>query len=156
MEINATLFVQLIVFAVFVWFTMKFVWPPLMKAMSERQEKIADGLAAALKAQKELAVAQEKIKADLEEAKIKAADLIERANQRSLKMIEEAKAEAKIEAQKVIAASHENLMQEVSRAKESLRKEFTSLAILGAEKILLREVDEKSNRALLNSLLEEI
>lgn len=156
MEINITLVVQMLVFAAFVWFTMKFVWPPLSKAMEERQDKIADGLSAAERGRKELELAQHRVKDELKQAKAQASEIVEKANKRAAQLIEEAKQDAKVEAQKQTKIAQEQLVQEISHAKESLRKQVAQLAIAGAEKILLREVDAQANSALLDNLIEEI
>ena len=117
MDINLTLIVQMLVFAAFVWFTMKFVWPPLAKAMEERQDKIADGLSAAERGRKELELAQHRVKDELKQAKVQSADIIEKANKRAAQLIEEAKEEAKHEAQMQAKIAQEQLLQEVNHAK---------------------------------------
>lgn len=156
MDINVTLIIQMLVFLAFVWFTMKFVWPPLAKALEERQNKIADGLAAAERGRKELELAQHRVKDDLKQAKAQASDIMEKANRRASQLIEEAKEEAKLEAQRQAKIAHEQLLQEINRAKDDLRKQVANLALAGAEKILDREVDAKANSALLDNLIEEI
>ncbi len=156
MEINLTLIVQMLVFAAFVLFTMKLVWPPLAKAMEERQDKIADGLAAAERGRKELELAQHRVKDELKQAKIQSSDIIEKANKRAAQIIEEAKEAAKHEAQMQVKMAQEQLQQQVNHAKDELRKQVASLAITGAEKILMREIDAKANTALLDNLIEEI
>ncbi|KTC92291.1 F0F1 ATP synthase subunit B [Legionella cincinnatiensis] len=156
MEINLTLIVQMLVFAAFVLFTMKLVWPPLAKAMEERQDKIADGLASAERGRKELELAQHRVKDELKQAKIQSTDIIEKANKRAAQIIEEAKEAAKHEAQVQMKLAQEQLMQQINHAKDDLRKQVASLAITGAEKILMREVDAKANTALLDNLIEEI
>ncbi|VEB39473.1 H+-transporting ATP synthase chain b [Legionella sainthelensi] len=156
MEINLTLIVQMLVFAAFVLFTMKLVWPPLAKAMEERQDKIADGLASAERGRKELELAQHRVKDELKQAKIQSTDIIEKANKRAAQIIEEAKEAAKHEAQIQMKLAQEQLMQQINHAKDDLRKQVANLAITGAEKILMREVDAKANTALLDNLIEEI
>ncbi|ARB92778.1 F0F1 ATP synthase subunit B [Legionella longbeachae] len=156
MEINLTLIVQMLVFAAFVLFTMKLVWPPLAKAMEERQDKIADGLASAERGRKELELAQHRVKDELKQAKIQSTDIIEKANKRAAQIIEEAKEAAKHEAQIQMKLAQEQLMQQINHAKGELRKQVANLAITGAEKILMREVDAKANTALLDNLIEEI
>ncbi|KTC91472.1 F0F1 ATP synthase subunit B [Fluoribacter dumoffii] len=156
MEINLTLIVQMLVFAAFVLFTMKLVWPPLAKAMEERQDKIADGLAAAERGRKELELAQHRVKDELKQAKIQSADIIEKANKRAAQIIEEAKEAAKHEAQMQLKLAQEQLVQQVNHAKDELRKQVANLAVTGAEKILMREVDAKANAALIDNLIEEI
>lgn len=155
-EINFTLVVQMVVFAVFVWFTMRFVWPPLEKAMNERQNKIADGLAAAERGEREFELAQHRIKDELKNAKAQAADIMKRAKIQHDEMIEEAKIKAFEEAQKVKKLADEQLKQEINQAKEQLRQKVALLAVSGAEKIIRREVDEKASHALLDNLIEEI
>jgi len=156
LEINLTMVVQVLVFGAFVWFTMKFVWPPLVKALEERQEKIADGLAAAERGQRELELVQHRVKDELKQAKAQAADIIEKANRRATQVVDEAKDDARQEAQVLAKVAQEQIAQEVNRAKDVLRKQVASLAVAGAEKILMREIDEKANRALLANLIEEI
>jgi F-type H+-transporting ATPase subunit b len=156
LDINVTLIVQMLVFAAFVLFTMKLVWPPLSKALEERQEKIADGLSAAERGRKELELAQHRVKDELKQAKIQAAEIIEKANKRAALILDEAKEDAKAEAQKVLKLGKEQLQQDVNHAKDSLRKQVAQLAVAGAEKILRREIDKKQNTALLDELIEEI
>lgn len=156
LDINLTLVVQMLVFAVFVWFTMKFVWPPLAKAMEERQDKIADGLSAAERGRKELELAQYRVKDELKHAKAQASEIVEKANRRAAQLIEEAKEEAKLEAQKQAKIAQEQLLQEINRAKDDLRKQVAQLAVAGAEKILMREIDEQANSTLLDNLIKEI
>jgi F-type H+-transporting ATPase subunit b len=156
LDINLTLIIQMLVFAAFVWFTMKFVWPPLAKAMEERQGKIADGLAAGERGRKELELAQYRVKDELKQAKAQAAEIIEKASRHAAQLIEEAKNEAIQEAKKQAKIVQEQLQQEYNRARDDLRKEMAHLAVAGAQKILMREIDEKSNSALLDNLIKEI
>ena len=156
MDINLTLVVQVLVFGAFVWYTMKFVWPPLVKALEERQDKIADGLAAAERGQRELELAQHRMKDEMKQAKVQASEIIEKANRRAVQIVDEAKDDAREEAQKLAKIAEEQIAQEVNRAKDNLRKQVASLAVAGAEKILKREIDEQANRSLLNNLIEEI
>lgn len=156
MDINVTLVIQILVFAMFVLFTMKFVWPPLVKALDERQAKIADGLAVAERGRRELDLAQHRIKDELKQAKIEATDIIEKANRRAAQIIEEAKDDARQEGYKLAKIAEDDIAQNVLRAKDALRKQVAILAMAGAEKILMREIDEQSNRALLDSLIAEI
>ena len=156
MDINLTLVVQMLVFGAFVLFTMKFVWPPLSKALEERQDKIADGLAAAERGRRELELAQHRVKDEMKQAKVQASDIIEKANRRAAQIVEEAKDDARAEAQKLAKVAAEQITQEINRAKDTLRKQVATLAVAGAEKILMREIDEQANQALLNNLIEEI
>lgn len=156
MDINFTLIIQMLVFATFVWFTMKFVWPPLSKALEERQERIAQGLAAAERGQKELVLAQHRVKDELKQAKVQAAEILEKAQRRAAQLIEQAKEEAKHEAKRQAKFAQEQLVQEVSKTKEILRQQLAHLAMAGAEKILRQEMDARTNAQLLDHLIEEI
>lgn len=156
LDINLTLVVQMLVFAAFVLFTMKLVWPPLVKALEERQEKIADGLSAAERGRKELELAQHRVKDELKQAKAQSADIIDKANKRAAQIIEEAKETARREAQIQAKIAQEQLVQQVNHAKDDLRKQVAKLAVTGAEKILMREIDANANSALLDNLIEEI
>lgn len=146
----------MLVFAAFVLFTMKLVWPPLEKALEERRDKIAEGLSAAERGRKELELAQHRVKEELKQAKAQSSEIIDKANKRSAQIIEEAKEAAKREAQVQAKLAQEQLVQQVNHAKEELRKQVSKLAITGAERILMREVDAKANSALLDNLIEEI
>lgn len=156
MEINMTLVVQMLVFAAFVWFTMRFVWPPLARAMEERQEKIADGLSAAERGRRELELSQHRARDAIKQAKSQAAEIVEQANRRASQILETAKGDAKLEMQRQEKLAKEQIAQERMRAREALRAQVAGLAIAGAEKILAREVDAKANSALLDNLIEEI
>ncbi len=156
MNINVTLVVQMLVFAAFVWFTMKFVWPPLVKALEARQEKIADGLAAAERGRRELELAQHRAKDEMKQAKLLSADIVEKANRRAVQIVDEAKDDARQEGLKLAKIAEEQIAQEVNRAKDGLRHQVAALAVAGAEKILMREIDEQANRALLDNLIKEI
>ena len=156
MDINFTLVVQMLVFMVFVWFTMKFVWPPLERALQARQDKIADGLAAAERGQRELELAHHRVLDELKQAKIQASDIIEKANRRSAQLVEEAKSDAREEALRIAKFAQEQLTQEVTHAREQLRKKVASLAIAGAERIIQHSVDEATCIALLDNVIEEI
>lgn len=156
MDINLTLVVQMLVFAAFVWFTMKFVWPPLEKALKERQDKIADGLSAAERGRKELELAQHRVKDELKQAKAQASEIVDKATKRAAGLIEEAKEDAKLEVQKQAKLAQEQLQQEVNRAKDGLRKQVAQLAVVGAERILKQEIDAQASSKLLDNLIEEI
>ncbi|MFA6301840.1 MAG: F0F1 ATP synthase subunit B [Legionella sp.] len=156
MDINLTLVVQMLVFAAFVLFTMKLVWPPLAKALEERQDKIADGLSAAERGRKELELAQHRIKNEFKEAKAQSLEIVEKATKRASQIIEEAKEAAKHETQVQLKIAQEQIAQQVNQAKEELRKQVGTLVVSGAEKILMREVDAKANSALLDNLIKEI
>ncbi|BDM66193.1 ATP synthase subunit b [Shewanella sp. NFH-SH190041] len=156
MNINATLLGQTVAFMIFVWFCMKFVWPPLMHAIDARQKKIADGLADADRAAKDLELAQEKATEQLKEAKATANEIIESANKRKNQIVEEAKAEADAERAKIIAQGKAEIEAERNRVKEELRKQLATLAVTGAEKILERSIDEAAQRDIVDKLVAEI
>ena len=152
MNINATLFVQLVVFFIGAWVTMKFIWPPLIKALDERRKKIADGLAAADRGNRSLDDAQKKIAQLDAEARARAQALIADTEKRAQALIEEAKGQAKVEGDRLIASAKAEEQQEVVRAKDSLRDQVAVLAIAGAEQILRREVNPQVHADLLSQL----
>lgn len=156
MNLNYTLVGQMIFFAAFVLFCMKYVWPPIIGAMTEREKKIADGLAAADRASKDLELAQKKAGQSLTEAKAQAAELIEQANKRSSQIIDEAKQTARQEGERLITAAKAEIGQEKNRVIEELRKEVASIAIAGAEKILGSTVDASKHSEMLDKLAAEI
>lgn len=155
MNINATLLGQAITFAILVWFTMRFVWPPIMKALEERTQRIADGLAAAERGRHELDLAAKRSAEVVREAKHQASDIIASAHRQAANIIEEAKAAAKAEGERLLAGARAQIEQEVVRAKEELRRQVARLAVAGAEKILRREVDAKAHADLLATIEEE-
>ena len=156
MDINATILGQSIAFAIFVYFCMKFVWPPIITAMRERTEKIANGLQAADKAEQDLELAKEKAVETLREAKQQAAALIEQANKRANQMVEEAKDQARAEGERLKAPAQAEIDQELNRAKEGLRGQVATLSIAGAEKILGTAVDQGAHNAMLEQLASEL
>lgn len=156
MNINATLIGQGISFFFFVVFCMKFIWPPIMAAMEERAQKIADGLNAADKAAQDLESAQANIEAELAEAKAQAAAILEQANKRANQIIEEAKADARTEAEKVKLSAKAEIEQEVNRAREELRTHVARLSVVGAEKILSKSVDQNAHADMLDKLAAEL
>lgn len=156
MNFNATLIGQMIAFVVFVWFCMRYVWPPMMKALDERKKTIADGLAAAERGKHEQELAQERATEQLHEAKQQAQEIISRAEKRASEIVEEAKADARTEGERMIAAARNELDQELNRVREELRGQVASIAITGAEKVLEREVDEKTHDELLTKLAAQI
>ena len=156
MNINATLLGQSITFFVFVWFCMKFVWPPIMQALGERKKQIADGLAAGERGKHELELASKRAAEHLHEAKQKAADIIAQADKRAAQLVEEAKGTAKTEGDRMIAGAQASIAQETVRAKEALRSQVAGLAVAGAEKILRREIDAKAHADLLDAIKNEL
>ena len=156
MSINATLIVQMIVFAILIWFTMRFVWPPITAALDERAKKIADGLSAADKAKSELAVANKKVEAQLSAARDDAAKRLADAERLAQQMVEEAKGRASEEAAKIIAAAHAEAEQASVKARETLREQVAGLAVKGAEAILRKEVNPAVHADLLGRLKAEL
>ena len=156
MNINATLFGELIAFIFFVWFCMKFVWPPIMGAIEERQKKIADGLAASERGEKDLELAQAKATEQLKEAKTQAAGIIELAKKRGSQIVDEETQRAHQERENIIAQGHAEIEAERNRAKEDLRKQVAVLAVAGAEKILERQIDAAAQSDIVEKLVAEL
>lgn len=156
MNINLTLLGQMITFAIFVWFTMKYVWPPITKALSERQKKIADGLAAAEQGQRDQELAERKSAELLRETKLKASQIIEEANKRAGNITEEAKESAREEGQRIIHHAHEQIEQEVVKAKQDLQNQVGRLVIDTAEKILARSIDADKHQDLIQQAVKEV
>ncbi len=156
MSINATLFVQAIVFAILVWFTMKFVWPPIAVALDERAKKIADGLAAADKAKTELSAANQRVEAELAKSRGEAAARLADAERRAQALIEEAKTRATEEGNKIVAAARVEAEQQTVKARETLREQVAVLAVKGAEQILRKEVNASVHAELLGRLKAEL
>ena len=156
MSITGTLIVQMIVFAILVWFTMKFVWPPITAALDERAKKIAEGLSAADKAKLELATANKKVEQQLSSARDDAAKRLADAERLALQMIEEAKGKAAEEGAKIVAAARAEAEQEATKAREQLRDQVAVLAVKGAEAILKREVNAGVHAELLSRLKTEL
>jgi len=155
-NLNATLFAQLIVFLILAWFTMKFVWPPIAKALDERAQKIADGLAAADRAKSELSAANQRVEKELAQARNESAARLADAERLAQSIIEQAKARASEEGNKIIAAAQAEAEQQAIRAREALRDQVAALAVKGAEQILRKEVDATVHADLLNRLKTEL
>lgn len=156
MNPNITLLGQMITFAILIWFTVKFIWPPLMKAIEERQQKIAEGLAAADNAQKNLAQAEEKVNEELKLARTKANEIIEQAHQRANQIVDQAKNDAVVEANRQKAMAEADIAASANRAREDLRKQVSALAVSGAEKLLKREIDANAHKALIDELAAQL
>ncbi|MGI6408058.1 MAG: F0F1 ATP synthase subunit B [Gammaproteobacteria bacterium] len=156
MAINLTLLGQLIAFAIFTWFCMKFVWPPITAAMDARQKKIAEGLDAAGRAERDLKLAQEKAAEMLRETKQSAAEIIEKANKTANDIVEEAKQQARSEGERLLEGAKAEIELEVNRVKEELRNQVSVLAVAGAEKILGATVDAKAHNDLVEQLAKEL
>ncbi len=156
MNINATLIGQSVAFFIFVVFCMKFVWPPVIAALHERQKKIADGLDAASRAARDLELAHEKVGQQLREAKAQAAEIIEQAKKRGNQIVEEAVEKARIDADRVKVQAQAEIEQEINGVKDALRAQLGALAVGGAEKILGATIDQNAHAELVNKLAAEI
>ncbi len=156
MNINLTLFGQMIAFVVFVWFCMKYVWPPILGAMKEREDKIAEGLAAADRASHDLELAKHEAVERLKEAKEEAAGIVDSANKRANQIVEEAKDAAVVEADRVKASAQAEIEQETNRAREHLRGEVAALSLAGAEKVLGAAIDQNAHKELVDKLASEL
>lgn len=156
MNLNATLFAQLVVFFILAWFTMQFVWPPIVKALDERAKKIADGLAAAERGKHDLELATKRSAEALREGKEKAADLLAQAEKRAARIVDEAKAAAKVEADRIVAGAKAEIDQEAMRAKEQLREQLSALVVSGAEKILRREINAQAHADIVAAIKQDL
>ena len=156
MNINVSLIGQIITFLVFVWFVMKFVWPPIVEAMAEREKRIADGLAAAERGKQELQAADVKVEEILREARQQAAQILDKANKRGSEIVEEAKTQARTEGDRLVASAKAEINQEVSRAREALCADCANIAVAGASQILKKEVDAGAHARLLDDLVAEM
>ena len=156
MGINATLIGQMVTFALLVWFTMKYVWPPLLRALEEREKKIADGLAAAEKGKHEMELAEKRAKSVLKDAKSQAAEIINQAQKRAGEIIDESKHSAKEEGERLIKVAKTEINQEVQQAKENLREQVAFLAVAAAEKILRDEVDQTKHQEILKRVSKQL
>lgn len=156
MNINATLIGQTISFVFFVWFTMRFVWPPIIKALEERKARIAEGLAAAERGVHEQELAKERAKEVLHEAKMIASDIVSQAQKRASEIVEEAKGNARVEGERLMTAAKAEIEQEANRAREHLREHLGALVIRGVEKILEKEVDPMVHKGIVDKLAAEI
>src|SRR5512147_714541 len=156
MSFNLTLIAQAVAFALFIWFTIKFVWPPLLRAIEARQKQIADGLAAGEQGRKSLETSKKQADEAVTEARGRAADIVSQAEKRAAQLVEEAKNAAREEAGREKAAAKAEIQQEASRAREQLRDQVAMLAVAGAEKILRREVDAKAHADLLDGIKRQL
>ena len=156
MNFNATFLGQMVAFAIFIYLTYRYVWPPIVAAMAERSKRIADGLQAADRAEKDLELAQKKAVEQMTAAKKEAAAIVDQANKRAIEIVEEAKAKALVEAERVKASAQAEIELATSRAKEELRSKVVVLALAGAEKILESSIDQKAHTELVNKLAAEL
>ena len=154
MNINLTLLMQAVAFAAFIWFTAKFVWPPLMHAVETRQKQISEGLAAGEQGRQNLVTAEKRIADMIAEAKAKASEIVSTGEKFKAETIDQAKVEAKAEGERIIAAAKAEIEQAIASAREQLRNQVADLAVAGASKILKREVDAKAHADLLASIRE--
>jgi F-type H+-transporting ATPase subunit b len=155
-NINLTLIVQMLVFIILIWFTMKFVWPMILGAMEERSKKIAQGLAAADKGEQSLAQARERAEVIVREARERATQIIDNAQHRANDLVEQAKGAASTEGQRLVAAAQQQIELDSSRARESLRREVAQIAVQAASKLLEREIDPKAHADLISKLATQI
>ena len=156
MDINATLFAQMITFGILIWVTMKFIWPPLTQAMDERAQRIAEGLAAADRAKAELKDADARVAEEIKAARVQASEIIDKAQQHANQILDKAKADALLEAARVKAMAQSEIDGMVGKAKEQLRGQVATLAVQGARRIIEREINPDAHKALLDQLLTEI
>ena len=156
MNINATLFAQMITCGILIWVTMKFIWPPLTQAMDERAQRIAEGLAAADRAKAELKDADARVAEEIKAARVQASEIIDKAQQHANQILDKAKADALLEAARVKAMAQSEIDGMVGKAKEQLRGQVATLAVQGARRIIEREINPDAHKALLDQLLTEI
>ena len=156
MSLNATLLIQMTVFAVVVLFSMRFIWPMIMEAIEERNKNISDGLAAAEQGQKKLSEAETEANTQIKEAKLQATTILDQANTRASSIVESAKSEGTNERDKIISTGHDEAAQELSELREGLRKEVAGLAVSGAEKILSREISASDHQEMLDDLAKKL
>jgi F-type H+-transporting ATPase subunit b len=156
MNLNFTLFAQAAAFILFIWFTVKFVWPPLLRAIETRQKTIADGLAEAERGRSSLADAEKQTEALLREARARAQEIVVAAEKTAAQRVEDSKSQAKTEGERLLNAAKAQIEQEVQSAKQQLREQVATLAVSGAEKILRREVDARAHAEMLNQLKAQL
>jgi len=156
MNINLTLFGQLISFVIFVWITMKFIWTPIMAALEERKKEMADGLAAAERGQHEQELAKNRARQVLHEGKEQAAEILSHAHKRAAEIVDEAKEDARAEGARILTAARADVDQEALKAREQLRERVAELAIIGAQKILQKEIDADVHKDIVTTLTEQI
>lgn len=156
MSINFTLFGQMITFGVLVWFTMKFVWPPLIQALDDRKNKIAEGLAAADRGASELEDAKKEVEKLLKQARSQASEIVEQAHKRANKTVEEAKDKAREESERIVAQGRDEIAREVESAKQSLKNDVSKLAIEAASKILSKEIDPAAHATMIDKIAAQL
>lgn len=156
MNFNLTMLGQFVSFGVFIWLTMKYVWPPIMEVLETRQKTIEEGLNAANRAEEDLRLAQEEVDKAISEAKTQAAEIIEQANKRANQIVDAAKDDARVEAERIKAAARAEIEQDVQQAREALRGKVSQLVLVGTEKILEKSVDQGAHAEMLDKLASEL
>jgi F-type H+-transporting ATPase subunit b len=156
MNFNLTLIGQMISFGVFVWFTMTFVWTPIIKALHERKDKIAEGLAAAERGHQEKALGEQRVLQTLKEAKVQASEILAQAQKRAAEIVDEAKNDARDEGQRLIVSAQAEIEHETNRAREELRGKIATLAVAAAEKILKKEIDARAHQSIIDDFARQI
>jgi F-type H+-transporting ATPase subunit b len=156
MNFNLTLIGQMISFGVFVWFTMTYVWTPIVKALHDRKARIAEGLAAAERGHQEKALGEQRALALMKDAKSQASEILSQAQRRAGEIVEEAKGDARVEGQRLVTAAQAEIERETNRAREELREKVATLAVVAAEKILKKEIDAEAHRGLVDSFAKQI
>jgi F-type H+-transporting ATPase subunit b len=156
MDINATLLGQVLVFGILIWFSWRFIWPPLVKAMEDRQKKIAEGLAAAERGQVELQSAHGEAQTILNAAREQAKKIVDQAHKREVEIVEDARSTAAEEGRRIVDSSRQDAQQEKARARDELRRDVATLAVAGASRLLQREIDPKAHADLIEQLAREI
>ena len=156
MNINATLLAQSVVFLTLVWFTMRFIWPKVIEAIDKRNKEIADGLEAAVRGRSELDLAQERIEKLVADARRQASEIIDQANGRAARIVEEGREEGEQERLRLVATAHSDIQREVTQARDELRDQVAAMAIAGAEKILQREIDARAHGDMLQRFANQI
>jgi len=155
-SINATLIGQMITFALLVWFTMKYIWPPLFDSLEERRKKIAEGLAAAERGHEDMLLAEKKAKSVLKDAKAQSSEIVSLAQKRANEIVEESKDTAKKEGERLILAAKAQIDQEIQQAKEGLRQEVAALAMSAAEQILCAEIDQAKHQDIISKVSNQL
>jgi len=156
MNINLTLISQMIAFALFVWFCMTYVWPPIVTALQQRKDKIAEGLAAAERGQRERELGEQRALTVMKDAKAQSAEIVNQAQRRAAEIVDQAKQDARVEGDRLVAAAKAEVDQEVNRAREDLRERVGQLAVSAAEKILEREIDAATHKTLIDSFAKQL
>lgn len=156
MNINATLIGEMITFAILVWVTMKYIWPPILKAMRDREKRIADGLEAAERGQKSLQLAEQKVTKQLKQVKIEAGNIVDEANMRAAQLVEKGKGKAQQEAKKIFTLAQSDIATETEKAKQQLHGQIATLVLAAAEKVLQGNIDAAANQKLIDKFIEEI